>query len=97
MRLAQTRGPDIAGFNAKTRDRYANDPEYRQRRLQSKVESYAKLKAIRRPGHIQKYLNDKDYRESVMEKNRASNGDREAQRQAVANFYKQNINNYAQK
>jgi hypothetical protein len=96
-RIAQSRGPDIAAFNATARDRYANDPEYRKRRLQAKIESYTKLTAIRRPEHIQKYLNDEDYRESMMEKNRARKFDREAHRQAVAASYKQNINNYAQK
>jgi hypothetical protein len=50
-----------------------------------------------RPEHIQKYLNDQEYREYVAEKSRANNIDKEAKRQALATFYKQNVNNYAQK
>lgn len=61
------------------------------------LQSQAKHRAMGRPEHIQKYLNDQDYRESVAEKSRANNIDKEAKRQALVNFYKQNVNNYAQK
>jgi hypothetical protein len=84
---------DAAAYNARQRERYASDPEFRQRMLQSQ----AKHRAMGRPEHIQKYLNDQDYRESVAEKSRADNIDKEAKRQALVNFYKQNVNNYAQK
>jgi hypothetical protein len=69
---------DVAAYNARRRERYASDQEYQQRTLRESIKS----KAARRPEHIQKYLNDKDYREFVNEKERNAKKDREAQRQA---------------
>jgi hypothetical protein len=88
---------DNAAYNARQRERYANDPEYRQRQLQYRAKCYAKATAIRRPEHIQKYLNDKDYREFVHDKERNAKKDREAQRQADMIRYREDRNNYAQK
>jgi hypothetical protein len=84
---------DVAAYNARRRERYASDQEYQQRTLRESIKS----KAARRPEHIQKYLNDKDYREFVNEKERNAKKDREAQRQADMVRYRENRNNYAQK
>lgn len=90
---------DNATRNARQRERYANDPEYRQRRKQFAAKSQVNIRAERRPEHVQKYLNDKEYRELVNEQYRfrGRKRDREAQSQAVALYHRENRNNYKQK
>jgi len=81
--------------NARASERYANNPEYRQRRK----EYYAKSTATRRPDHVQKYLNDPEYREILIAQGRFRNRgtDLEAKRRKNANWYKENRNNTQQK
>lgn len=61
--------------NARKREKYANDPEYRQRRIQL----VTKDMAIKRPDHVQKYLNDPEYRELIKEHERLKNQRRDTE------------------
>lgn len=81
--------------NARNREKYANDPEYRQRRIQI----VAKHVATKRPDHIQKYLNDPEYREAIKEyeKWRNKRRDAEAKIRWDAMNRKENRNNVHQK
>ena len=90
---------DNATRNARQRERYANDLEYRQRQKQFVARNLVKTRAERRPEHVQKYLNDQEYRELANEQYRlrGRKRDREAQRQSVTLLYRENRNNYKQK
>ena len=85
---------DAAARNARLRERYANDPEYRQRVLQ-KNKIFA---ARRRPAHIQKYLKDPEYREMMNERDRVLElrRDPKVKRQRAVRL-KENRNNLHQK
>ncbi|KAG9561709.1 hypothetical protein KCU71_g8103, partial [Aureobasidium melanogenum] len=103
---------DNAARNARLRERYASDPEYRNRLLQkqrewtcekratndtdyieSRRQSNIRWKAKKRPAHIQNYLNDAEYRDSV--KRKFPKSDATIQREHLK--YKENINNRYQK
>lgn len=104
---------DRAAKNAKAREKYASDPEYRKRQIQLNAERnrqryhsdpvYRKRnhqytiesRAKKRPIHIQNYLNDAEYRDSVrQERFRLTSS---ASRQRDYGRRKENINNCYQK
>lgn len=86
-------------LNARRKERYTNDPEHREKRLQCARVGMARMRATRRPQHVQQYINDPEYRELWKERERlrARGRDREALRQAVTTFLEENRNNYRQK
>ncbi|KAH0394209.1 hypothetical protein KCU89_g11603, partial [Aureobasidium melanogenum] len=98
---------DNAARNARKREKYASDPEFRNRLLQRRRERYAndpdvreknrqthiKWRAKNRPEHVQNYLSDAEYRDS--KKRPYSKLDATTQRAYVK--YKENFNNRYQK
>ena len=90
---------DSAARNAKRRERYANDPEYRQRKLAILRKSRAKHMPAKRSQHIQEYINNPEYRETLRKLYEARNEvrDKEAVNQGLAILYRENRNNFKQK
>jgi hypothetical protein len=98
---------DNAARNARAREKYASDPEYRRRRIQAVVERYTndpdvreknrqrniKRRAKNRPEHVQNYLNDAKYRGSLKYERTRSDASRERE---YAEF-RENVNNRYQK